>query len=704
MMWNKSQVKHWGIGSVIGMSMLLVCLSTTSWASALEQSDQPVSLQADVLDYDQPTATYTAEGQVDLQQGTTQLFADKVRYNTLTGDAEAAGHVELHDVDGQLCGEQMQVNIKTGVGVAERAHGFVAAYNFHLSGDEISKLGESSYRIRNGFFTTCDGEPPAWKFGARDLNVTIGGYAKAKHVKFYLHDVPVLYLPYLAYPVKPDRESGFLLPGFGVSRERGTQISLAYYQVLARNMDATLFVDYFSDMGIGTGLEYRYIFGDDNEGIANLYYISTHGDSSYPDLDDRFAYRWDHLGTSPGNVRFSADVEYVSDRDYFEDFGDVAEEYDKDEVESTIALSKQWGNLNLTGELLYTKDLDLGADNDKTLQRLPEIQLDYSRTRLGDSPFYVKFDSTSTYFWRREGLKGERIDLRPAVSAIFQPGMMLEVEPEFGFRERLYWTSDEGPGFEHAENYDFSTRFSTRFARVFNLANKTGLTKLKHSIEPEVTYLYTPNNKQADLPYFDSADRVDNANEVEYALINRLVGRFDQETGAADYRELVYFKLSQTHDFWLSRRDREEKKQQDRFSDIRAELIVRPTARWFVDLDSEYDPHRNELTKFTAESGARYSDDKGFSASYRYQEDDSEYLATTINLDWIRPLYVTYEYRYDLVETHRLENVVELEYRAQCWSVFLSYRDRLEDNEIMLTFSLGGLGAIGHVGSSLSSE
>jgi len=703
-------VKH-SYCMVLGILFFVCLLATSVSAGGFDQSDSPVSIQADELDFDKATSVYSAHGQVDLQQDQTRLQADQVHYNTLTGDADAVGNAVLDDPDGTLAGESMNVNIKTGVGVAQYAHGFLAAYNFHISGDEISKLGEASYRIKNGTFTTCDGDVPAWKFAASYLDVTVGGFARAKHVKFYLYDIPVLYVPYLAYPVSDKRESGFLLPMFGYSAERGAQLSLAYYQVMGRNMDATLYLDYFSNMGVGTGLQYRYIFGDDNEGVANIYYVSSTGDSGFSDLDDRFAYRWDHLGTLAGDVRFSADVEYVSDREYFEDFGEIAEEYDKDEVESTVALSRRWGNLSLTGQILYTKDLELDADNDTTLQRLPEIQLDYNRTRLGNSPFYFSFDSTSTYFWRREGLKGERVDMRPAFSAFFQPGDIIEVEPEIGYRERLYWTSSEGPGFEHAENVDFSTRFSARVSRVFDLGRAQGLTKVKHSIEPEVTYYYTPNTKQEDLPYFDSTDRIENRNEVEYALVNRFIGRFVVDGNQPTYRELGYLRLSQSHDFWLSRRDREEKESEDRFSDIRSELILRPTAKWIVDVDLSYDPHRNQFTKFNAETGARCSDDVGFSTSYRYTEDNSvaannasEYLAATLDIDWLKPVYAKYEYRYDLGDKQRLENLISLEYRAQCWSLFVSYRDRLDDEEIMFTFALSGIGNVGHVGSSLASE
>ncbi|MBN2645228.1 MAG: LPS-assembly protein LptD [Desulfuromonadaceae bacterium] len=676
-------------------------------AAGLGDGETPVSLQADQLDYDQDSGVYTAVGAVDLQQGALKLNADQVRYASRSGDAEAEGHVHLRDADGWLRGEQMQINMNSGTGRASSATGFFNAYNFHLAGEEIERLAQDHYVIRRGFFTTCDGAVPDWKFGSSRVDVTVGGFAHARHVKFYLRDIPVLYLPYLAYPVKTERESGFLMPMFGYSADRGMQISLAYYQVLADNQDATLYLDHFSDMGLGTGLQYRYIFGRDNVGEANLYYITAYDGSSSDDLSDRFAYRWEHLGTLPGQLRLSADVEYVSDRDYFEDFGTEAEEYDKDEVESTVALSRSWGNLNLTAEVLYTKDLEEDADNDRTLQRLPEIQLDYMRTRIGGSPFYAKFDSTSTYFWRREGMTGTRVDMRPALSAYFQPGDVIEIEPEIGYRERLYWVSgddadntEQFDGFEHAENWDLSTRLATRVSRVFRLAD-TGLTKVLHSVEPEVTHSFVPNTKQSDLPRFDSNDRVENANKLSYALVNRLIGKFEQPDSAPDYRELLYFRLSQEYDIWLSRNDREDREDRDRFSDIRSELILRPTRQWYVDLDCYYNPHENGFSAFSAETGVEFNEERRISWSYRYQEDVSEYMAATVQLDLLKPVYLTYENRYDCVESKRLENVVHLEYRSQCWSLFLSYRDRTDDHEILVGFALSGIGNIFQFGSSL---
>lgn len=685
---------------------VLICISNSVLAA--EYESVPVTLEADTLERDGATGVYTATGNVHIKQQDAELEADTVRYNSDNDKADATGHVFLSDSDGYLFGEQMQVNMESATGVTYNGGGFISAYDFRLSGSEIEKLSEERYRVENGFFTTCEGRVPAWKFGASNVKVTREGFARAKHVRFYLKDLPVFYLPYVVYPVKTKRSSGFLLPMAGYSSDRGAQISLAYYQVLGQNQDATLYLDHFSNMGIGTGMEYRYIFGQDNAGEANLYYVSTYGNSNYDDLSDRYAWRWDHLGSLPGKVGFSADTEYVSERDYFEDFGTVAEEYDKDEVESTVAFSRTWGNLSLTSEFLYTKDLIVGADNDRTLQRLPEVQLDYMRTRIADTPFYAKLESSGTYFWRRKGLTGTRFNIRPSLSATFMPMGAFEIEPEVGYRQRIYSTSadrytHEEEGYEHAENWDFSTRMATRVSRVFNLAD-TDLRQVQHSIEPEVTYFYTARKDQGHLPYFDSQDRVEHRNKVEYALVNRLTGKYEDRLGSPTYRELVYFKLSQEYDIWVSRKDREERYSYDRFSDIEGELILRPFLSWKIDLDSAYNPHKNELEEFNARTTYNAAPERSVSLEYRYNRDISEYVAAKVELDLLKPVYLIYEKRQDIMESERLENVVHLEYRDQCWSLFASYRDRQDDHEVMLGFALTGAGHVARIGGSLGLE
>ncbi|WP_432822269.1 LPS assembly protein LptD [Trichloromonas sp.] len=678
----------------------------------------PVSLEADELVYDQASSAYRATGDVRLKKGAVTLASDQVFYNESTAEAKASGNVHLTEPAGDLRAEKLEYNLDSGLGRITSGTVFMSEHNFHLAGAEIEKLGDQSYRVEDGTFTTCDGDVPSWKFGASRVDVTLGKYAQARNVLFYLHDIPVLYLPYMVFPVKNERETGLLMPRFGYSDKRGAELSLAYYQVIDRNQDATFYFDYLSDFGTGQGLEYRYIFGEDNEGALKGYYVNNVRDQYQRDkikedpalagtLDesDRYAVEWSHLGTLAGKWRLSADVEYVSNRDYFDEFGVAAEDYNKDQVESVVYLSRAWQNSILAGQLDYTKDLEV--DDDTTLQRLPEIRFDALRQRIGETPFFYSLGTSYAYFWRRDEvddkIKGQRLSVRPAVSAFFTPLDWLEIVPEIGYRERAYQTSDAGPGWENEGIYDLSTRIGTSFSRVYN-SGLGSYKKIRHSIDPEVFYSYIPESDQNHLPRYDYLDRIEPENRVTYALTNRFTARLEPEQGEAEYLEFLYLRLSQSFDIRQSRHRREELDGRDPFSDIRAELIFAPTRATFLDLDARYDPHGGSLQAFNARSGLKDRAGNALSFDYRYVKDSNEYLAGEIDLAWLAPVYLGYEHRYDFTDGITLEKVFDVEYRAQCWSVFLTMRDRLEDQEYMLTFALTGIGNVIRMGGGLGSS
>jgi len=691
------------IRGVLLVTIAILCLPVK--ALALEggeslRDESPVRIEADQLTFDENTSTYHASGQVRVRKGDLTLLSDRVDWNTETGEAEASGHVRLSEPAGELESEEMSLNLDTGRGRLTDGRVFLREHNFHLTGAEIEKLGEQTYRVEDGAFTTCDGPNPSWRFSARRLDVTLGGYARARDVVFYLHKLPVLYTPYLLYPVKSERESGFLMPRYGYSQKRGTELSLAYYQVIDRNMDATFYLDYLSDLGIGKGIEYRYVLGQDNEGELKGYHINGLADG-----DDRYAFNWLHGGTLPGDVWLSADAEYVSSRDYFDDFGEAAEEYNKDTAQSVVAGSRSWGNRNLGAQLKYIKDLE--QKNDLTLQRLPEVRFESIRQRLGETPVYAALESGYTYFWRKEGVKGQRLTARPSLSAIFKPVRALAIQPEIGFRERLYWTSDEGPGFEKEGLWDFSTHFSSRLDRVYSPGGPV-VKKIRHSIEPELVYSYISPENQEHLPQFDALDEIGPENKIALALTNRFVARLEPEEGETVYHEFLYLRLSQEYDIRESRRDRLNSQDRLRpFSDIRAEMILRPTRWSYLDIDARYDVNADEdgftnrFVVFNARGAVTDRSGNELSLDYRYRQEELEYLSGEVDLSILKPVYLGYRHRYDFEEQTTLEQAVDLEYRAQCWSLYLTYRDRLEDTEYLVSFALTGLGRVAEFGGSL---
>jgi LPS-assembly protein len=659
----------------------------------------PMDLEADSLVYNKTDDTYEASGDVRIRRGATLLTADQVVWQTSTQDAAAQGQVSLTDEQGTLWGRSLQVNLATGQGKVTDGRIQIKERNFSLLGDEIEKMDESNYQITGGSFTTCDGDEPDWKFTAEHLDVTLGSYLEARNVWFHVKDVPLLYTPYLLYPVKSERESGLLTPWFGYSQNKGVRASLAWYQVIDRNLDATVYLDYYSKMAVGKGLEYRYFLADDNTGRAFYYHVS--GISDTPDM---YALQWEHGGTLPGNVWLSADVEYVDDKTFFDEFGEVAEDYNKDKAVSTIWAQRNWEKLNVVGMARYIKDLE--SDNDATLQRLPELSLGLSRYRLGTTPLYASLESYATNFWRREGEEGQRLYLKPTLSASLLPGSWLEVVPEVALYERLYHADS---GDEEMAIPEYSLTLSTRLDKVFAV-DSTAFDKIQHSIEPQVAYTYIPESSQSDLPLFTINDRIPETNLIDYQLINRLTGRFTGADGETGYREFAWLRLSQSYDVDEARDDNPVDSREP-FSDLRVELNLYPTLNSYLTVDS-FIPVYGDTQFRSLRLGGGASDGQGnaVSLSYNYRNekldfDAVDYLSVEADTALLKPLFLHLEERYDFQDRRELEKFVGLEYRAKCWSLVLTYRERYreddsDDREYLVNFVLGGLSPNERVGMS----
>ncbi|WP_429885427.1 LPS-assembly protein LptD [Geoalkalibacter halelectricus] len=667
------------------------------FAAGPRPGQTPVEIEADSLSSDRRAGTYLARGNVRIRHGDLTLLADEIEWHPQSGEARAPGRVSLVDAEGTLSGEDLVINLETGQGHLAQGRFFLAEHNLYVTGEGIERISTNQYRLARGTFTTCDGERPDWSFSARDLKVDLGSFARGRHARFHLKDVPVLYVPYFFYPAKTERESGFLMPRYGYSDRRGWEVSLAYYQVIATNQDATLYLDYLTELGLGKGAEYRYVF-EAHEGEALVYHISGSGDQG-----DAYAIEWRNDGQLAGATRFGADIEYVSDRDYWQTFGEAAGEYNRDKTESKLFLSRSWEQQTLGGQLKYLKNLD--DPSDATLQRLPQVRYSLVPVELGESPLYFGFDGTYDHFWRREGTKGQRLTLRPTLAAPFRVGV-LEVAPELAYRQRFYSASGAEDDFSQKGMAEFTTRLSSSFARVYSPQGKR-VRRIQHVVGPDVVYFYTPPTDQGRLPSFDAEDRIGPLHRLSYGLTNRFTARIEPADGPARYREFLYFRLSQDYDIRESPPDPLNPRDNLRpFSDLRAELLVRPTRWGYLDFDGRYDLQTRDgkRTGFaTLSLDAGVDDDRGNGAvlGYHYLREDLEYFQARVYTALLHPVHAQLQYRHDQLTSTTLETVLDLEYRSQCWSLFLTLSDRPGETRYLVSFALTGVGRVGKFGGSL---
>lgn len=671
--------------------LLLICSAgavTVEARSRVVEMGEPIHLEADELSYDRDKELYRATGDVRLTQGDLEVMSERMSWNRTTGEVEASGDVRFLSPTELLTGSAACYNLAEGTGRVEQGYFFLRDENLHVHGSSIEQLGEDDYRITSGTLTTCDGEVPDWKFGAGRIDVTLGGYARARNTVFYLKDIPTLYFPYMVYPAKTERESGLLIPSIGYSKKRGFAYGAAYYQVLGINQDATLYLDYLSTMGIGKGLEYRYIFGRNNAGEARVYHIDVDEVDDERIDEERYALEWQHTGTLPGSVRMVADALYVNDDDYFEDFGELAGDYNRDQVRSTFSLSRNWGRANLVGLMQYTRNLE--TDQRRTLQLLPRINFNIARSRIGATPLAYELGSEYTYFWRREGATGQRLMLRPALTLNGRLTNWLSVTPLVAYRQRYYWDINQDSATEQQGMIEVSTRVATQpLQRSYGLPfGASGL--MRHSINPEIFYEYIPDEDQSHIPQFDSFDRIAPLNRLEYALVQRLRARLDYPDGRQQYRDWLYLRLSVLQHL-------NEDRLEEGFGDARAQLTLLPLPRIQLSTDLLVDSRSGELKKWLFDG--RIADQSENYLRFSYNIDrpgDLDYGEIDLGLGFLRPIYLTYQQRYDFFNDDQLEQRVGIEYQRQCWSLLLTLRERTDgERSFMLTFSMLGIGSVG---------
>ncbi len=226
----------------------------------------PWHISALSVTYDNKKNLYIAEDEVLITGGKTRLEADYVEFSNETKDAFAQGNVLLIAGDDSVSCNTMKINLTTQKGTINNGTIFIQKNNFYIHGENIRKTGKFTYDMDKGSITSCAGDNPDWKISGKQIKVTIEGYGTARNAVFWAKKVPAAYTPYIMFPVKQKRQSGFLMPRVGKSSRKGYKYNQPFFWAISRNTDATFYADYMSQRGTKLGAEYRYILDNQSKG------------------------------------------------------------------------------------------------------------------------------------------------------------------------------------------------------------------------------------------------------------------------------------------------------------------------------------------------------------------------------------------------------------------------------------------------------
>jgi len=699
--------------------ILLPLLFILTWGARAEEAptgdlfnkETPVEVTADTITYDKTTDTYHATGKVEMVQEGTRLLADEAILDMAAGVATASGDVRVTDEGGgELSGKSLQFNMKDKTAVLVNGRLYYREGNIHLTADTIQKTGPESYFARRITYTTCDCPPedePAWSFAATSANVTVGEFLTGWNARFYIKGVPVLYSPFISIPIKRERQSGFLQPRPGYSRLRGFVLETSFFWAIARNQDATFYLDIETERGAGKGIEYRYARSRNSAGEVFFYQFQEQSIERIREFRDgvdnlsrpeeatnsRWRFNLRHSELLAGNVNIRANINLVSDDEYFIDFGKGTDERSLESIESNVSISKNWSSYSLVGQFRVFNNL-LDADDDETLQRLPEITLTGTDSKIYNTPVYLSSQSSFVNFWRDAGTRGQRLDIRPRLSLPMSPGGYFDFIPSVG-PKATFWYIDGDPEKSYFDRfiYDVTADLTTTFVRIYR-TDLPRLKSLRHTIRPKVTYTYVPEAVQDDLPSFDAVDRVAPMNSMTYSINSTLTGKlFDGDTPG--YFDYLYLDLSQTYNFYEAQREltsaTDERKP---FSEITGEVIIRPGPLVTATAKGKFDIYENRFNTYDISLAAADSRGDTLNISHRFVRDGSNYLEAFLRGRVSKSVDLTYFKRYSFDEYRSLETSYGIDYTHQCWSATVTYTERLEEKIAYLTFNLLGLGKV----------
>ncbi|MBN1115504.1 MAG: LPS-assembly protein LptD [Oligoflexia bacterium] len=496
------------------------------------------------------------DGNVRILNGKSLLNADHVELNTVTDDFTATGNISFKGEDFELSGMELQGNMSSPKGTLSK--GKIVAGKDIVEGNNIQRLSRNQFKLNEGRYTSCSTEPADWRLYGNNIDMTIGEYAFLDNVIVEIFGLPLLYIPYLAVPLKTERQSGFLPPDFGFGSD-GFNIHESLFVVLSRSHDMTFTMGHYSKRGLKQGFEFRSAFAEESN--SNLYYFHVN-DKKFEKMlvngeplgrSQRHGMKLDQIFRLSDETYAKTMIRFASDDDMPRDFPDEIEGNADPALENKLVVMSRTTNVAYTAEFAYYENLlsvNPLENNNAQLQKLPELRLNVAKTKI--SEFMVEGDVSYLNIYR-SGLAyddynnnsvfnsdefirtGQRIDVFPRVSLPVTT-RYIRVTPEAGLRYDFYHLPIDGNA--QRSYAEAKTNVATEFSRVYQRDKTKHYRAVKHTIEPFMEHRVIPTVYQSDHPFFsntrddmtspmfDSVDSIDKTHTITYGITNRMLVKY----------------------------------------------------------------------------------------------------------------------------------------------------------------------------------
>jgi len=471
-----------------------------------------------------------------------------------------AGKPEFSQKENVFQADQLRFNFKSKKGksigaVTKQSDGF-------LHSSEIKNVTKDVYFGRNVKYTSCEYDHPHYYIEIGKAKIINEKIIVGKPANLVIEDTRTpLFLPFGAFPILKDRNTGLIMPQYGETQQLGFFLKgLGYYWAINDYMGMTVTGDIYSlgSFGVTTNMDFnrRYKYSGTVNVSFNSIQQSERRTSTFTKPSKEFfinsSFRIDPKKLYNGN--FSASV-YAGTSAYHQFNVTDAQTFLNNTYRSSIAYQKWWPGKPF--RLSVSSGHSQNTQNKDISLQLPQFNFSVSRV----SPFQRKvstggkrwyenigfsytmdmqnqINTKDSLLFTRETLKNMQNGIKHTipVSGSFNLGKALNFSAGMDYTERWYFKYLEKvyhedadtfyvedvmrDGFKMVRDFNINATFSTRLYGMFQF-KKGKLKAIRHVVSPKLNMVYRPDFGKEKWGYYAAVQTNPEGNTLTYSRFTR---------------------------------------------------------------------------------------------------------------------------------------------------------------------------------------
>ncbi len=703
----------------------------TPGALLTRRKDGPRSIEADEISGTNQK-TLSAKGSVVLRQDNIEVFAERIDYDQETDTASAPGNLRLRRDGDTITGSNLKLRIDAEVGnlltptflFGKSPTRPTQRYEARGAADSMNFEGPDKERLFGASYTTCKVGEEDWFLRVSELLLDrASNIGTGYNGRIEFKGVPILYVPYMNFPLDNERKSGLLAPTFGSSSNSGLELAVPFYWNIAPNHDATITPKIFSKRGVQVSTEARYL-GEQYIGQFDSEYLPNDRKTN----TDRYLFSLRHYQNLTGafgglignglSDRWSSSInaQKVSDDGYFRDLSTRISNTAQTNLPRDFALNynSDFGNLSVR-HLSFQTLQDPLAPVVTPYRLAPQITFNARPARAQGLEFNATGEFTD--FLHPSLVSGRRLLLNPSVAySLTQPYGYLT--PKIGYHMTRYDLT------ENTSGYESQTRtlpiLSLDGGLAFERPTSFGGQGFTQTLEPRLFFLYVPYRDQSTIPIFSTSetdfnftqifsdnrfiggDRISDAKQLTAAITTRFI---ENLTGIERLRAAIgqrYSYQAQRVSLSNSTATAETVGSVGR-SDLLAAVSGQVSDQWFLDSSFQYGASQSQFQKTNV--AARYNGEGGriLNFSYRFTRDSLKQIDISTQWPFGRAApgwTMLARVNHSLSDRRLIEGLLGVEYNKGCWEFRLvahrfATATQQYSNSVQFQLELKGLSKLG---------